>query len=226
MGRALKVWWNFEDFIDGANNPGCGSWIRAISGTGAAVLPYPSTALRIGILYLDTGTTNAGSAAIYPNPYYTSFLFGGGVYTIEADIYINYLSTATETYTLRFGFGDSSTAAPTDGAYLRYTDVGGGTPTPNWYKCTVSNTSLTATDTEVAAVASAWTRLKVVVNAAATSVEYFINGTSVGVMTLTIPTGAGRETGAMFSMVKSVGTTSRTTYIDWAWLHVDLTTSR
>ncbi len=228
LGRNLKTWWAFEDFTAriGAvlNEP----WFVSVSGTAAYGVPIVSTALRPGIFGFETGSTNAGIASLSTGGTDSGiqFLFGAGTYTLEADIYLEYLSTATETYTLRFGFGDVYNAIPVDGAYFRYTDVGGGTPTPNWYKCTISNTSGTATDTGVAAVAAAWTRLKVVVNAAGTSVEYFINGVSVGVMTNTIPTGTGRQTGAVVHIIKSAGTTTRIVQIDWIWLHIDLTTSR
>jgi hypothetical protein len=219
-GRNLKTWWNFEDFIIGTN---ARLWYGTSSGTGSSALPTLGTALRPGIHRLSTGTTNTGYAGVANSGYLTDFLFGAGIYTLEADIYITTLSDGTETYTLRFGFGDALSIAPVDGAYFRYTDTG---TTPNWYRNTVSNTTLTSTDTGVAVVAGAWIRLKAVVNAAGTSVEYFINGISVGTNTTNIPTGTGRETGAIYSIVKSAGTTARTTDIDWAWIHVELSTSR
>ena len=221
--RQLKTWWDFEDFVEGGTSGKVGIWTPTYSGTGASIADIASTALRPGIARLTTGTGTTGRACYYVG--YNSvapFLFGGGVYTIEADIYITTLSDGTDTYALRFGFGDSVTGAPTDGAYFKYDS----TVSANWYMCTVSNTTLTATDTGVAAVAGAWIRLKVVVNAAGTSVGYFINGISVGTNTTNIPTGTGRETAAIYSIVKSAGTTARTTDIDWVWIHIDLSTSR
>jgi hypothetical protein len=230
VGRNLKTWWNFEDFIGPTYSPTIifrGIWMPGESGTAARVSDNVGTALRPGILKFTTGTTNAGTACLkWGADSYQHILFGAGTYTIETDIYIETLSDGTENYTLRFGFGDSVTADFVDGAYFEYTDVGGGTPTPNWYKCTASNSTRTKTNTTVAAVAGAWTRLKVVVNAAGTSVEYFINGISVGVVTTNIPTGVGRETMAVFSLIKSAGITARLQYVDWVWVHIDLTTSR
>ncbi len=221
--RNLKTWWFFDDFLMGTGaNRFFGS---SVSGTAASFGEISSTALRPGIFRLNTGTDTTGRAGLI-NGSGTAFLFGAGIYTIETDIYITTLSDGTDTYALRFGFGDSATGAPTDGAYFRYTDSGGGGATPNWYMCAASNTTLTATDTTVVAVAAAWTRLKIVVNAAGTSVEYFINGTSVGTVTTNIPTGTGRETAAALFLIKSAGTNARTVDIDWAWIHVDLTTTR
>ena len=226
VGRNLKTWWDFEDFIfNQPNGGGTGKWVPTGSGTSAGAVPDLSTAARPGIIILNTGTTSTGAAAISTGGLYNpiQFLFGAGVYTFEADIYVWLLSTVTETYALRCGFGDSTSADFVDGAYFEYSDAGS---TPNWYRCTASNSTRTKTDTGVAAVAGAWTRLKVVVNAAGTSVEYFINGTSVGSNTTNIPTGTGRETGAVLHLIKSVGTTYRILYIDWVWIHADLSVSR
>lgn len=228
--RNLKTWWDFEDFMGTYTSAGTissGIWIGGASGTGSNAYDSSGTASRPGIVELSTGTTNSGSASICI--YYSTaahILFGAGVYTIEGDVFIATLSTAAETYALRFGFGDSIAGAPTDGAYFYYYDVAGGSPTPNWYRNTASNTTLTSTDTGVVAVAGAWTRLKVVVNANASSVEFFINGVSVGSNTVNIPSGAGRGTGAVYTAVKSAGTTARLFNIDWTWLHIDLTTTR
>lgn len=227
--RNLKTWWNFEDFIGGTNTIGDrrGIWRTYISGAEASIGDVAATALRPGLWRFSAGTTTTGKAAIgLGHTTAATLLFGGGIYTIETDIYITTLSDGTDTYILRFGFVNSVTGDATNGAYFEYTDVGGGTPTPNWYRCTASNSVRTKTDTATVAAAGAWTRLKLVVNAAGTSVEYFINGVSVGSNTENIPTGAGRETDAVLSIIKTAGTTARTADVDWAWLHIDLTTSR
>jgi hypothetical protein len=223
--RNLKTWWNFEEFI-GRPDATSGIWFRTANGTGSYGTSAAGTSLRPGILSLGTGTTDTGYSNIMSGGHIdlgSSFLFGAGVYTIEGDIYIGNLSSGTETYAIRFGFGDSGTGAPTDGAFFYYSDAGAN---PNWYRRTVSNTVLTSTDTGVAAVAGAWIRLKIVVNADATSVEFFINDVSVGSNVANIPSGVGRNTGAVYSIIKSAGTTDRAVYIDWVWLHIDLTASR
>jgi hypothetical protein len=75
-------------------------------------------------------------------------------------------------------------------------------------------------------MAATWTRLKIVVNSLASSVEFFINGVSVGANITNIPSGAGRALGALMLTVKSVGLTTRDFYVDWIWLHIDLSVSR
>lgn len=217
VGRNLKTWWRFEDFIGFG-----GFWNGYQSGAGASAYILTGTATRPGALIFLTGTTTTGYAAVAPEIAFTTILFGAGIYTIEADISIVTLSTATEAYALRFGFGDSLNADFVDGAYFEYSDVGS---TPNWYKCTASNSTRTKTDTTVVTTTGI-ARLKVVVNIAGTSVEFFINGISAGVVTTNIPTGAGRETGMIFHVVKSAGTTGRYFSSDWIWVHVNLAESR
>ena len=218
-GRNLKTWWGFNDFI---GNDGLETWKYMGSGTGNLSFSLGGTALRPGIQRLYTGTDITGLASIYLASSANFFLFGGGIYTIEGDINVQTLSDGTNTYYLRFGFGDLYNADFVDGAYFEYYS-----PTSaNWYRCTASNSTRTKTNTTIAVVAGTWTRLKVVVNAAGTSVEYFINGTSVGSNTTNIPTGTGRETGTFLQIIKTAGTTGRTVDIDWAWIHVELAATR
>jgi hypothetical protein len=225
LGRSLKTWWNFEDFIGWNITSGVGIWTPYVSGTAAFAHDIASTSLRPGIISLSTGTTTTGFVYIVAGQWTTCPLYlGAGVYTAEMDIYLPALSTAAETYVIRLGFGYYYTGDFAHGAYFEYTDVGGGTPTPNWYKCTASNSTRTKTDTTIAVVAGAWMRLKVVINAAATSVEYFINGTSVGILTTNIPTGA--VSSFIMDINKIAGTTARAIWTDWAWAHFDLATSR
>jgi len=224
-GQNLKTWWNFEDFISPGYGGIFGIWQRYLNGAGADGVGVPPSITRPGQLMLYTGTTAIGySSLLLGSPYANSFLFGGGVYTFEADLMPAQLSTPGDTFAVRVGFGDTYSGDNVDGAYFEYTDVG---ITPNWYRCTASNSVRTKIDTGIAVVPfPAWTRLKIVVNADGTLAEFFINGVSAGSNAANIPTGPGRETSAVMSFVKTVGINPMALYIDWAWLHIDLTTSR
>jgi len=222
-GRNLKQWHNFEDFLEGYASVS-GIWTSVFSGVAANVYSAPGTALRPGIHALNTGTTAAGAALIYAGGGIADgILLGGGEYTVETDIYITALSTAAEEYALMFGIGDTAGADMVDGCYFRYDRALAGV---NWRIKTASNSVRTDTDSTVAVASGAWTRLKVVVNAAGTLVSYWINEILVGTNTLTIPTGAGRGTKFILDMKKSVGITVRFTLVDWIWVHYDLAASR
>lgn len=192
----------------------------ALSGTGTNVLSVAGSTSHPGVLQCTTGTTNAALAGAQSA--INSILFGDGVCTIEAEIIIPTLSTAGEEYDIYFGFMDSfAGTAPVDGAYFHYdrnTSV-------NWLRGTASNSTATETDSGTA-VGTGWTKLKIVVNTAATSVEFFINGVSVGSNTTNIPTGAGRETGYGFFIFKSAGTTARTFSVDYLKFDLTLATAR
>lgn len=223
--RNLKTWWNLEDFIAGATSANkSGIWLSTNGGAGSFFADGAGTAVRPGIMTGSTGTTNTGYATLYVSQAgYAGFLFGAGVYTFETEIYITTLSAVAEEYIIRIGFGDVITGADmVDGAYFEYNRL----TSVNWYCCTSANSARTKADSGVAAGAAAWIRLKIVVNDDATAAAFYINDVLVRTNILNIPSGAGRNTAAIFNIIKSAGTTGRTLQVDWAWLHFDLTVSR
>lgn len=150
-------------------------------------------------------------------------LFGGAVWKAEALIAINTLSDGTDTYTYRFGFLDSTTAADAvDGVYIEYNSASSA----NWIMGTSSNSTRTKTASSTAVVAGVWTRLGVIVNATGTSVEYFVNGVSIGTVTTNIPTGTGRQTGTKLQLVKVAGVTLRAVFHDFMEWNGIFTTAR
>jgi hypothetical protein len=225
FGRNLKTWWNFDDFIGGTYTTQMnGVWNGVVSGAGSALVDTLGTALRPGIIQFSTGTSNVGYALYYTGRgTYQPIIFGEGVYIFETEIYIPTLSAVAEEYILRVGFGDTITGVDfVDGAYFEYDRL----INVNWLCATANNSARTKADSGVAVGAAAWIRLKVVVNAAGTSVAFYINGTLVATNVLNIPTGAGRGTAHNLTIVKSAGVTARTFQLDWAWLHIDLAVTR
>jgi hypothetical protein len=71
--------------------------------------------------------------------------------------------------------------------------------------------------------ASVWFRLEAIINAAASSVTFYFDGTSVGTITTNIPTPA---TAFGCSIIKSAGTTARYLFIDYLRLTQGFTTQR
>ena len=222
VGRSLKTWWNFEDFLEGISLYQ-GIWTISTGGVGSS-FTGTGTAQRFGIAQFNTGTTAIGRCAANMGIWAPqNFLFGGGEYTLETDIYIPDLSTAAEEFSVAFGFGDTITADQVDGAYFYYDRALAGV---NWRLKTANNSARTDTDSGVVVTAGAWIRLKVVVNALGTLVTYSINDVIVGTNTLNIPTGAGRNFGGVINIVKTVGITSRALWSDWIWTHCNLSVTR
>jgi hypothetical protein len=197
------------------------------SGTGAG-FSIASEAGRPGIYQANSGTTATGRNSLTtPN---SSTTLGGGTWTFETMLQVPTLSNATERFQNISGFFDMNTAAnQTDGIYFLYDEGGvstGSSATPNFQIVTSSNSVRTFQTTSTSVVANTWYKLKIVVNATATSVEYFINDVSVGTSTTNIPTGALRQLGWGLLQNKSVGITSRTVSYDAMLVEGRLTTSR
>jgi len=186
--------------------------INASSAFGGTVGAGTGTAARPGICLMTVGG-GTHRASIVTNT--VILVFGGGAWTLECSGSIDTLSDATSEFTQRFGFLDSSTGEPTDGAYFRYTH---GTNSGKWQCVTRSNGVETAGDSGQTVVAGTYYRLRVEVNAAGTSVVFKINDTTVATQTTNIPTGTGRETGYGWTTLSTSGSGTRTCSVDY--MHV------
>ena len=226
----------FDDFIGflkndvatNTNQGSTGSFFAQVQGTGT-VKSYPGTRVDAdhpGVITIGTGTSaGAYGAGIFGNG--GSFLIGGGQISFETLIYITYLSILLDEYDLRFGLLDalstgSAIADAVDGVYFEYDR----NSSVNWRTCSANNSVRTKTNSSTAVVAGAWTKLKIVINAAATSAEFFVNGSSIGTVTTNLPTGAGRVCGPEIHIVSSNGASDKTVSVDYFDLNHTLTTPR
>jgi hypothetical protein len=111
---------------------------------------------------------------------------GGGAIQINWVFKLNTLSDGTNRYTFQCGLGDcmAGTTTNSNGVFFSYSDnVNSG----NWTINTVSATSPTVTNTSVAAT-TGWHNLQIVINAAASSCTFTIDGAAQTAITNTIPT--------------------------------------
>lgn len=211
----------FADFMTTTN---MGLFSGQQSGAGAAANNTPNALSgNPGLVGIVTGTSGVGSAGIVCGNPNTQILFGGGVWSCEWLVNLSALSDGTDTYSPYIGFVDANNAEAVDGAYFGYVRSIDAT---NWPMCTSSNSSRTRTASSTPVVAGAWVKLRVVVNAAGTSVEFFVNDVSIGTVSATIPTGAGRGTAFGLWMTQLAGTASRTMTVDYCEIIGTLTTPR
>jgi hypothetical protein len=199
------------------------TWTSTVSGTGAAntSVTTSSTSNNRGIVQFSTGTTATGRAALGLGT--TSQFFGGGVATFEMLINIPTLSTVTEEYILRLGFGDVVAGTDNvDGVYFEYNRL----TSVNWLMKTANNSTRTTTTSATAVAAGAWLKLKAVINDNGTNVDYYVNGALIGSVTTNIPITVARVCAPTLAMVKSAGTTARTMLIDYFWFQQVFTTPR
>lgn len=201
------------------------------SGTGAATTQQAINGTgRPGLVRSTTGTTATGRSALSSGV--AAVAFNGGSWFYETAVNVTTLSTSTERYQLLIGFRDTLNAAnQVDGVYFLYDEGGvstGSTAAAYWQTVTASNSTRTfnASLTQTTVNAATWVRLGIEINAAGTSVTFYIDGTAVATHTANIPTGTARALGFGTLIIKSVGTTARTVDFDYVNVVADLTTAR
>jgi hypothetical protein len=188
------------------------------------------TANQIGIAQYQTGTLATGWAMHITEQSANGqqFQFGGGNWMYESYIEVNTLSDATNRFRFISGFGNvASSGTETNGAFFTYDEGGvsnGTIASPNWQCVTTVGAVRTLTTTSVA-VTTTWTKLRIIVNADATEVKFYIDGTLVATHTTNIPVLPNRFKVKQM-IAKSLGTGNRFVYCDYIFYENTLTTLR
>jgi hypothetical protein len=177
-----------------------------------------STAGAPGIVGLGTGTSSTGYSIVLVTAG-ARLLVGGGEMRLRHRLRIPTLSDATNTFTAQFGLRDiiGTSNNLIDASYTHGTNSG------KWQLRTRSGGSTTSVNGSAGPVANTFTTLEIVINAAGTSVELFVDGVSMGTSTTNIPT-IGLAPGGSIS--KSAGTAARTVEVDLIQVKQTLTTAR
>ena len=210
------------------------------SGAGASVIRQvinlPNvTASQTGFAQFQTGTTATGYITQTNEGWVgAQFFFGGGTWVFETSICVETLSTSLERFRFISGFGNAATnLAESNGTFFTYDEgatQNGTAATPNWQTQTCNASVRTLTTTSVAVTAGAWTKLRIEVNAAASSVAFYINGTLAATHTTNIPKWLAANNPRGFnvkqSIVKTIGTTTRSVFCDYFGYENVLTTPR
>lgn len=181
-----------------------------------------------GLAKINTQTNTNGGYQYRANV--NSLQFGGGKYRWENRVAIPVNSDGTNTFQFISGFWDvTNSVNQVDGIYFLYDSQGvstGSAASGNWQIVTASNSVRTFTTTSVAIDNTNLQKLRIDVNATATSVTFYINDVAVGTHTTNIPSGASRLTTSGVYIQKSAGTTARTADIDYLYLKAKFTTPR
>lgn len=148
--------------------------------------------------------------------------FGGGTWILETLINFETLSTAADEYVAMWGFADArANDAISDGVYFEYDR----TNSVNYIAVTEASGTRTEIDSGIAVstTASTWVKLRIEINADASSVEFFVNSTSIGSSTTNIP--ASVDMNYFVRAIKSASTGSQNIfYMDYFYLRNQLTT--
>ena len=178
----------------------------------------------------STGATNYAMHISESNSAGQQFQFGGGTWVYESYIAVETLSDITNRFRFQTGFGDLATASnDNNGAIIIYDEGGtanGTIASANW-QCVTSNNGVRTQTTTSVVVTTNWVKLKIIVNAAATSISYFIDGSLVATHITTIPTYAlGRRFKVKQGIFKTTGTTNRNVNCDYLFYENNLTNFR
>ncbi len=222
----------FEDFTATQLNGGdtlLGNipWIQDSNNFPWAIDTTNQSNAHPGVYKISQVTANGITFFAFGGNVTTAFLYGynlgGGVLSYTWVVRINTLSVANPRYIFQCGLMNcvkASTQTFTDGVYFQYSDnVNSGAWTIN------SVAASTPTNTNTASTVTAgWYNLTFTVNAAASSIEFFVNGSSQGTISTNIPTVALCP---VLSLKSTVGTTADASLsVDLFYLTQTLTTPR
>jgi hypothetical protein len=172
------------------------------------------------ILYTSTSNTDTALG------YFTNTLkynIGGGEFYLLTSVMFDAVSDGTNRYEFFFGLssgGNTISSEPANGAYFWYDDASG-----NFRLKCASSSSVTNTDSGVTLEANTCYQLIIKINSAASSAEFFINGTSVGAVSTNIPS-TTTDLNDITWIRRTIGTASRKFYYDKVVLIKDYTTGR
>jgi hypothetical protein len=171
-------------------------------------------------LYLTSNTSGANYYFCGRHDTPTYLVLGNGLIQLSYIIKLESLSNGTNTYSVRMGVGDTYNGDFVNGVYFQYTDTGSS---PAWLIKTSSSSTQTSTITSVNADTNFHT-FTIIINAAGSSVSYYIDEVSVGTITTNIPTSI--YTCSMIQTLKSAGAGQNNIDVDFASIYWELTSSR
>jgi hypothetical protein len=215
-----------DDFISasGPVSSGFGSQL-GWDGSNIAYNAADQTTTNQGVLRNSSFTTGMGLFANLPSLSEGGIVLGGGILSLNWVIKTAILSNSTNTYTSYIGLVNSSgsNSVPTDGIYFTYSN---GLNSGNWVGNCTSASSTTSANSAIAAQTSTFVNLGIIVNAAANTVAFYINGTQIANSPITsnipiTPIGPG------FQAIHSAGTIAAASLlVDLFYMTYTLTTPR
>lgn len=221
---------HFTDFVQETSTSAGDNSLSESNSTGSTGQIANDIQGRIGQVQLTT--SNSATGRTYVGTSAAIIRFGGGIYNFETAVNVATLSVTAQRFQFLAGFIDLVTSpSQVDGCYFLYDEggvAGGSTAAAYWQTVTSSNNSRTYNTslTQTTVNAAQWYRLGIEVNAAANSVAFAIDGTTVATHTANIPSATGRQTGYGLFLIKSNGTTARTVDADYVNVCCDFTSAR
>jgi hypothetical protein len=196
----------------------------AQSGSGGSIADQASEASHPGINRLSTGATSASGFYGLDNASSNNavYLLNDGTLYWEWCIRIPTLSDATNRFIVHVGCASTNASVSTEMFSIRYSDnVNSG----KFLGVCRSASSETTVDTGITVVANTWYRVGALMNANATSAQFYVDGVATGAaVTTNIPTNTGRLGGGIYKTVGAAA--ARTMDVDYTYYLKTFTTSR
>jgi len=218
----------YDDFLNnssGAATIGSLGWNLTTSGASIAV-QQADAANRAGIRRWSTSTAVGNRACIDLGV--TSMYASGGAISTEYSVRFVTLPNATDDHVIYIGLHNTTGAgAPTNGVYFIVDQAVTGSYSEIRGRCTKASASTDTTDVSISA--NTWYRLRIEINAAATSASFYLDDSQVGSAVVSnLPDTSSNLVSPMAVMVrKTVGSNNVTPLdIDYCWFYQTLTTPR
>lgn len=215
-----------DDYTKGSGAFPVGNGVVGIAGDGGG---FRSAGAIIdksnhpGVWGMGTGTTSVdGRCFIISGSATTTNVGGGGIVRSGTTLYVEgNLSTALQRYRIGVGLLAMSFGPPAivEGIGFVYSDnINGG----RWQGVCHDGVQ-SSLDTGITVAANGWYRLEFEVNADGTSVEFFIDGVSVGTITTNIPAGNSFDLFYNSHIMNVIGLLDRTVWNDNYYLYQEVT---
>lgn len=182
--------------------------------------PLGSTSSHPGVVQLSTSTTVNAEDSFRK---VTSFVLAGGFIRFVTIINIPTLATVSEDYTMTIGLGDAIgsflTPPGNNAVYFQYNR----SSSTNWIMGTKSGGSFTSSSGSLPAVTTGWHTLAFDINAAASTVTFYVDGITIGTSSTNIPS-SSMSLG--YYIKKTAGSSDCVFNVDYCKYYQKLTTSR
>lgn len=220
----------FDDFLagtaTGVSTLGTLRWNIFVTGTGGLVT-QPSA--NTDNAHVGVGNLACAAVSSIASLAIADIEIGGGQYITEYLVRVGALGSGTQNYVLQCGFGvnEQTTSDPTDGVYFEYSQAG----STQWRCRTTRASTSTTTASGVTVAANTWYKLKIIINPAATSVQFYVSAAGGGATSLVATTTTNiplTTTGIrpIFKIRKTVGTGTVSFDVDYFQMQVNLTNVR
>lgn len=193
--------------------------VNNANGGNSSVGENRTGAKGVSVVHTGTSTSTGQGALVIGNTDFPPIIIGQGTFYFRTRVQVPILSDSSQSFYAQEGFLCNGNRINPLGSMMFMYDqsgafaFGANAGSPNW-KCVTTKdvTSRTFSVTSIPVIAGTWYELLIIVNAAGTQVDFYIDGNLQFSHTTNIPT---TPCFINHSINKTVGTTRRETVRDW-----------